>query len=313
MKDKTATDIRPGLAIGLSTGLFGARGPVEDDFHQLRAAQIHQVEVRIKPGYIDVDDRAMVLQLEKWASHYQVDIQSVHGPSGFPGISPISALSGERDWLAHPDETVRQLAVKRRCDTLEIARFLGAKHIIVEYECYDHAPYWPHGSQPTAVYQQSGERWRQSVAEILETAEKTGIRLAIENIDGLSCSEQAEFVHVCQSGCIGLCFDSSHASYEPDNFFQNLDLFLPDLIATHLSDNDSLTGCCWRDRHWTPFWGVLNWEQIVRSIVESSYSGCLMLEVLNKEKSMTDELLCAIEKLKQLISRYERKSQTLQP
>ncbi|MDW7659018.1 MAG: sugar phosphate isomerase/epimerase family protein [Bacillota bacterium] len=290
-------------SIGLSNGLFGLREPAEDDFRQLKENGIRQIELRLKPGYFDIHEKQLISRVSHWLDRYGIEVSSVHGPSGYPGNSPVTGIDGETFWLAHPDDGIRHDAVVLRRETLDVCRHFDAKSMIVEYECYGYAPYWPHGSPIRKRYPDVKKHWQQSIEMLLEDADRTGVKLAIENIDGLSISEMSHQVDKWPEHLIGCCLDSSHATYDCTARDLNCTAVLPRLITTHLSDNDGLCGAGWIDRHWVPFSGVIDWESLIGRICRSGYSGCFMLEVLNPEKRITDQLMAAIEKLGALIDK----------
>jgi sugar phosphate isomerase/epimerase len=286
--------------IGVSNVIFGKRKPMEDDFRQFSNAGIQNVELRLNPDWLDIKDRDLVDKTINWIQKYGINVHSIHGPCGFPGKSVVYGTSGFEDWLANPEDSERRGAVNMRKEYMKVAQEMGAKYFIVEYECYNQWPFWPHRSVAETRYYQSGELWKSSVEELIDYAIGIGIKLAIENIDGLSCTDMLEAVKKWPSDVVGVCFDTSHASYDIDNFFINLTALSPYMVATHLSDNDALEGIKWRDRHWMPFTGSLDWNMIMKVLLESGYSGCLLFEVCNNEQQNLSKLLPYIQKVVEL-------------
>jgi sugar phosphate isomerase/epimerase len=289
------------LDIGLSNSIFGKRKPREDDFRILNEAGIRQVEIRLKPEWLDINDGSLISETVGWFEKYQINLNSVHGPCGLPGQSPLYGSSGSEDWLSNPDGEKRLNAVEIRKKYIDMAKAMGAVYIIIEYECYNCWPYWPHGSTPRIVYPRSKELWIQSMHDLVDYALRKGIKLAIENIDGLSCAELIDALKDWPSDVVGICFDSSHATYGPEAFFESLGILLPRMSTMHLSDNDALRGGQWIDRHWTPFKGAIDWDKLISSIIVSGYRGCIMLEVLNDEKTLTWELMDSISIIKKIV------------
>lgn len=288
LKGKTDT---ARLEIGLSNCIFGERAPEERDFICLRDNGIRQIEIGILRRWNDRYDPAQFRELCRWVERYDITVNSVHGPSGEPG-------NGQ--WLADPDEDRRRAALAERREVLESARILGAKYLIVEYECYEQWPYWTKGGQAVARYESSKEIWQESLKELLDDARRAGVGLAIENMFGPSCRELAEAIHGQDPDLVGVCFDSSHATYGEEDFFDNLRCLAPRIVTTHLSDNDGLEAAAWQDRHWAPFQGAIAWESLIRTLLSAGYGGCVMLEVLDRENRITDTLQASIARIREL-------------
>lgn len=289
----------PGLGkrrvdVGLATGIFGRRPTVEQDLIDCRACGVAQIEACILPGWIDPGDEKTIAALGNWAAKHGVRIRSVHGPSGWPG---------NPHWLADPDEEKRAANVAERRQVMRSSKQLGARYVVVEYECYGHAPYWPHESPVQQYYPGARALWLRSFEELLEEAARTGIKLGIENIDGLPCADLAEVVSKADAKLVGVCFDSSHATYGR-HFFEELEYLLPFIIGTHLSDNDALPGRQWSDRHWFPYnyAGDIDWDRLVSKLVTSSPCDCLTVEVLSEKKQITPPLVEALGKMRAAVA-----------
>jgi len=279
------------MEFGLSNIIFGQRPPVEDDFRCLQEAGIRQTEIRMAGDCLDPCDDAMIGRVTRWAEAYGVTIHSIHGPSGLPTIG---------DWLADPDESIRRKNVAYRRLVLERGAQLGASYVVVEYECYGWWPYWPHDSLREHVYPQSKSLWTESIESLLDDARRTGVRLGIENIDGLPITNLAEMVSSWDAALVGVIFDTSHASYSQDLSGQ-LSRVLPRLIGTHLSDNDFLPGNQWQDRHWPPFQGAVDWKSVVSLLSQSAVGDCLIVEVHTPQDTIDAVLLESLERLRHLI------------
>ena len=279
------------LSIGLSSTLFGRKPPRETDFAELAENNIRFTEIGLCRYDLVPCDLRTVKRISEWAERYGVAVNSVHGPCGKPDNG---------HWLADPDEDRRANAVNTRRDLLKACRDLGAGLMVVEYECYDRWPYWPHECTYDRLYSDSPAIWKRSVDELIDDAVDCGVGLAIENIDGLPCKEISEPLRRWDESVVGTCFDSSHASYSGDGFFRELEYLLPRLVSTHLSDNDAMNGSEWVDRHWPPFTGAVDWPRLMERLVNSGYTGCLMLEILNEEKRVTEAVVASMTRLEEL-------------
>jgi len=275
-RESTAIDM------GISITVFGIRPPVEDDFLRLYENGFRKAEIVITNGWTDVNDMKTIMDIAKWAEKHSVEINSVHGPSGYPG---------NNCWLADSVKENRDQAIALRKQAIEGAKILGAKYFIIEFECFTN---WPHPNKsqdadPTAekVY----TLWQQSMDEIVEFSSKSGISIAVENVPGISCIKQMDIINRWSPDFVCVCLDSSHATYGMEYFYEHVEILLPRTKTTHLSDNDGLKEDQWSDRHWLPFQGNINWDRLARIMIQSGYRGCYMLEVLNDRKGITRELM----------------------
>lgn len=131
------------VEIGLSTCIFGKRPPTENDFRQLHKYGIRQIEICVLRGYLDPGSKDTIAEVCRWIEKYDFTVNSVHGPSGMPGNG---------HWLAEPNEEKRRISIDRRLAVLQVARQMGARYMVVEYEGYDQWPYWPHESPAQTTY-----------------------------------------------------------------------------------------------------------------------------------------------------------------
>ena len=289
------------MKLGLSFSIFGKRTcvmggravvPEERHFVQCAEQGIERVELTIMDGYIPPGDGKTIEPVRRAAAACGIAIHSIHGPSGWP-------TNGH--WLGDPDEAVRRRSLRERLLAIEGTARLGARYMVVELEAYDQWPYWPHGQPAQQRFPNSWDQWRRSFDEILPAAERAGVTLAIENVDGMPHERLPALLADLTRKQAGICFDSSHATYG-GNFFGQLDILAPYIIGTHFSDNDGLAGPDWVDRHWRPFEGVIDWPRLVATIAARSPCECLNLEVLNRENpQITPDLMAAYRKIEALL------------
>jgi hypothetical protein len=106
------------MEIGISNCIFGRRDPEEKDFLMLRENNLRHVEISLKSGWFDISNKSLVHNVIQWIEKYDLVVNSVHGPAGFPGASPVYKYSGFSDWLANPDreQRLRAMETRKRCN-----------------------------------------------------------------------------------------------------------------------------------------------------------------------------------------------------
>jgi sugar phosphate isomerase/epimerase len=110
----------------------------------------------------------------------------------------------------------------------------------------------------------------QRLKRLVGAAEESGVTIALENIFNYSYLSYA-FERIASPN-LGFCYDSGHRNcFEPDA--DQLSLFGDKLVALHLHDNNG-SG----DQHLIPFEGNINWEERMRKIASTGYTGAITLE-----------------------------------
>jgi len=133
----------------------------------------------------------------------------------------------------------------------------------------------------------------ESFSEIVKASEDIKIRVSLENT---SMAKYTEFVlKEFESDYVGFCYDSSHDFVNGQGCGKILNKWKHRLFNVHLSDND---GLC--DRHWIPGNGIVNWNEIIRTIREtecSTYSMEVFTREDEKDMAPLDFLIKARESL----------------
>ncbi len=123
-------------------------------------------------------------------------------------------------------------------------------------------------------------------ARLVEKAEKSNVRLAFENVEGI------EYLHAViqrfgQSDSVGFCWDTGHEMCY--NFSEDVMARYGDrLIATHFNDNLGMTdpkNITWHDDlHLLPMDGIADWQGIMNRIQRHGYEGILTFELTIQNK-----------------------------
>jgi sugar phosphate isomerase/epimerase len=249
------------LAIGST---FDYQVPLEMQFAALQATPFAAVSLGANLGHCDYLRGEVQQQVSRLAATHGLVIDSLHVP-----ISPAYDISKS-------DPESRMGAVCRVA--LVIAAAVGLQTEVVILHLCHHAP---------KGYSQDLDALLSSLDVLIESAENMGVRLAAENL----VTEPAhqflrESLKTFDSEHFGLCYDSSHAHIDSRPPYQWLEDFGDRLLAVHLSDNDGL-----EDRHWIPFTGIVDWNEIAKQLRSNDYRGSLLLEVENRENLVAREFL----------------------
>lgn len=111
------------------------------------------------------------------------------------------------------------------------------------------------------------------IKRITEKAEQLGVNVALENLRNLT--NVAYMLEQVDSLRLGFCYDCGHHfRFYPD--IDLLSMYGSRLMAVHLHDNNGSYV-----QHGLPFDGTLDWTTIMRTIVETGYSGATAIEAMN--------------------------------
>jgi sugar phosphate isomerase/epimerase len=109
--------------------------------------------------------------------------------------------------------------------------------------------------------------------QVQPLCEELGVVLAIENCFPSDETILNYYFETYPVEFIGFCFDSGHAHVH--NNFENLVKYADRLKVLHLNDNKGET-----DDHQPPFWGSINWGNVIRWIRESPYTKPITFEII---------------------------------
>lgn len=121
----------------------------------------------------------------------------------------------------------------------------------------------------------------------VKTAERAGTGIAVENMIGgargarfgATVSDLLWLIDAV-GGRFGICWDTGHAELSKVPQDKALRAIGRHLVALHINDNDGL-----EDRHWAPFRGKANWEEIVTALRAIGYGGPFNGELPGEQKA----------------------------
>ncbi|MBQ8398248.1 MAG: sugar phosphate isomerase/epimerase [Clostridia bacterium] len=123
-------------------------------------------------------------------------------------------------------------------------------------------------------------------ARLVEAAEKAGVKLGFENVEGPEYLAKI-MQDLGGSSAVGFCWDTGHEMCY--NFSRDMMALYGDkLVATHFNDNMGMTDpnvVTWHDdAHLLPFDGIADWAGIMARINRHGYEGILTFELTCKNK-----------------------------
>ena len=118
----------------------------------------------------------------------------------------------------------------------------------------------------------------------VELAENHNIGIAFENMfpstqHNRYCSDVDELIDLVDSfdsEFVGVCWDTGHASLSNQSQEESIIKVGSRLKALHINDNNAIPK---KDEHLIPYFGVINWEEILRALKEINYSNDFAFEM----------------------------------
>lgn len=246
--------------ISMTTSQFMRYGDEADGFAKMRALGFDACDYSplTQPGRgllgLSEDERLRVLtKARENAEAAGVEIYQAHGP-WVGAVTPFNSTpEGRREW-----------ADAMRTD-LDCCAILGCPHLVVH-------PVMPFGGASTSDEEGYLRINREFWSDVLEHAEKTGVKLLLENMPFLqqslsTCKAMIEFVRSFKTDAFAMCYDTGHALVFGENIADNIALIGDKLLAFHVHDNDGR-----RDLHMCPYFGVADWNafrEAIKSVPES--------------------------------------------
>ena len=134
-------------------------------------------------------------------------------------------------------------------------------------------------------------------------AKNCGVNIAVENLvnsvfwrpDRLSY-----FIRMLDSTVFGACVDVGHAKImgtPPEDYIAGMDKGV--LKCIHIHDTDGVT-----DRHWIPYNGVHNWDNVMKALADYGYDGTLDMEIIHSFDALPDGLMSASLEYTAKVGRY---------
>jgi sugar phosphate isomerase/epimerase len=213
-------------------------------------------------------DKAFYIDLKNYAKEQGVTVCQAHAP--FPSSYEDAEKTAERF-----EEIVQ---------SIENASYLGAPMIVV-HPC-THLDYTAEGNAEK-LFEYNLDFYRR----LIPYAEKFGIKIAIENIGRVSVTSTPERLNrlydTLNNPVFTVCFDVGHCllqGVDPAYAIREIGKRLVD-GCTHVHDNSGVD-----DEHTLPYYGKVNWEEVMKALAEIDYKGELNYEASGFLKDLPVDL-----------------------
>lgn len=202
-------------------------------------------------------------------------------------VDSIKAYIAEKDIIftqAHAAASImpedRHILDGMNVRTIKAASMLGIKWIVF------HVLDFP-GDYDKAHINKLKEENRREFGRLLEVAEKCKVGIALENMHPIPwkgveskpdryCTrtgDLAELVDSLESEYVGICWDVGHGNLVAEDQISSMKYLGKRIKALHIHDNNGLS-----DQHLMPFYGNVNWEDIIKTLYEIRYEGDFTFE-----------------------------------
>lgn len=123
---------------------------------------------------------------------------------------------------------------------------------------------------------------------LLKLAHEHHTGIAVENLGRDSFARTAEnlisLVDEMGDEALGICWDFGHANMMGLDQAESLQKIGKRLKATHIADNHGIM-----DEHLPPFFGSINWKEMVHTLKEIGYQGDFTYEIQNVTRNLPNE------------------------
>lgn len=181
----------------------------------------------------------------------------------------------EWDDPSYPHRELRHICTLR---CAEAARMLGADSMMLHPFNLAHAPLYS--------VQENKRACIAYLSPYIEAAKKAGVKVAVENMIDFGrrhrryCAgdihELIDLVDTINDPDVGICIDTGHANISGMDPAAAIRAAGKRLFALHINDNHSKLG---QDEHLLPFFGDINWAEVMKALTEVDYRGHLTYEI----------------------------------
>ena len=220
----------------------------------------------IEEYYTDAHDAAFYKEIRAYAADRGITFRQTHAPFMTGFVSPARRME-------HIGLIVKGI---------QHSNLLGAKMIVVH---------------PGVFLDDMGKRNNDVLMDfnleyfkkLIPYAEEYDIKIAIENIHGHlteTPENLLELLDRLDNDVFTICYDVGHDQLATGKPAETIRKLGSRIGCTHIHDNDGKY-----DLHTLPFYGVIEWEEVMKAFAESGYTGDLNYEAARFISRVPDGLL----------------------
>ncbi|MBQ9409393.1 MAG: sugar phosphate isomerase/epimerase [Clostridia bacterium] len=299
------------MLVSIHPGRIFERFGIDEGFRMLRENGIEGIQFCLRSAGLSVDqikkglpglmDEPLEIILEQMlpyraaAQKHGVAVSQAHAP--YP--SYVYGLEGSYERM--------QEVLKK---SIAVTEFMGAPYCVI------HPPF---DADAFAIHTRE-EEWalcRRVYEPLIPYLKKQHVTALLENMFSRAV-EGERFAAACsdfdQAGrwiddlnalageeCFGFCFDTGHCFLTRQNLYRSIVTVGRRIKAVHLQDNNGHL-----DDHLTPYTGRIDWENVIRALIDIGYGGDLNYESMKGLDRFPPELEAKCLQLQAQVGNYMR-------
>lgn len=209
----------------------------------------------IEEYYTDAHDKTYYQNIKKLCDNLGIEIAQAHAPFRFGGDMADAAKAKK-----HFEEIIK---------AIEHSSYLGAKRIVIH-------PLTHHNLNIAENKEELFEHNIKYYRSLIPYAEGYNVKIATENIsDGITRTAKglSKLLNALNNEIFTVCYDVGHANICGQNPADMIREIGKHIEGTHIHDNDGVSDC-----HTLPFYGNIDWEDVMKAFADISYEGNLNYE-----------------------------------
>jgi len=249
------------LKLAITTDYFNNVGNIKPYFEKISEAGFthihwcHEWNTDYIYSELEIDNIIELLKI------YNLKVLDLHASEG-----------KKNNWIS-PDESIRKAGMELVKNRIFMANKLLCEVIVLHFKRE------PINESEKKAY---WDILHKSLNELKPYAKKYNVKIALENYENEDSKEIKKLLLEYDYDFLGFCYDSGHGNL--GNGIAVLKELKDRLISIHLHDNDGKT-----DQHNLLFSGTIDWNELAKILVESSYKKEISMEVSIKKSNISDE------------------------
>ena len=260
------------MKLTISTTLF-YKNHIFDVLPKLKGKPVDGIELRLKEGHFNYNDNREIEELKKRAKKENINIFSLHAPSGID--------------ISEPDEWERVRSVREVEKAIVIANRLKAEYVIV------------HPGEEKKEEKQFDEL-KKSLEEIMAFSQDWEVKILLENTQPGNVGDNPQQLKTIveemgeNTGC---CLDTSHLNLYGMKMSDGIRILGNRIKEFHLSDNLGK-----KDDHTIPYEGNIDWEDFLQGLNTVAFDGIMCFELMAR-----DNYSEVIKKIKEIYTNWQKR------